>query len=106
LTFDERIVVRRVDVSFHPNGNPEQDALYQHLNLANGGGGVGGRPASYTLTPPPPKKWKVVGVNVTINALLVILLIYMTTKTIPVLTTVQFKVCRSSLSNSLFQSQS
>jgi len=34
----------------------------------------------------------VVGVNVTINALLVVLLIWMTKKTIPVLTTVQFKV--------------
>ena len=33
-----------------------------------------------------------VGANVTINALLVILLIWMTKRTIPVLTTVQFKV--------------
>ena len=32
------------------------------------------------------------GVNVAINALLMLLLIFMTIKTIPVLTTVQFKV--------------
>ena len=41
------------------------------------------------------------GVNVAINALLMLLLIFMTIKTIPVLTTVQFKVSLPRLSDSL-----
>jgi len=55
-----------------------------------------GSPGSNAVT------WlQVVAINVTVNALLVVLLSYMTITTVKILTTVQFQVCISSCSLSL-----